>query len=645
MLLSLILDLIDHINAREIIKIDYLIEKVTQTEQQKILDDSHEMLINQLNEQINEDTMPLNRQEFHKIIRRSQKNVQVYLEIQLLPFLKFEEIIEAKQQFKVKIRDITQTKLSQNYTASYQYAQGLIQKLYQSVDNPFLEGAKDPVMIHEYMKKWNHILSEYKEFGGYYLQWECFGESLAKLQLEQKEDFLVNKLLVDFSQIQLALNGGESSNSNISIGEEDDYLSYLSTQYEKQTSQNEALNLQALQVPYAMNILEKAIDKYSDVKQEQLNELQIILKQRSQAERSFATQKKCNDQLIDYQRNQNESMIALKHENANKIENLKRDLKMKHTEIMTIIQIKDTEIKNQKINIDKEEIRQFEEEKHQSSQKLELIKLSQETYNLVQEQENEKIKEISQIQVEIKKLEDEVEELKAKMENKQGNPYYQQVNDFYNDVQNYMIEYRSFSEQLEKSKEFKLGIFQFQKKLHDIEYQSTQEELNLKKQIDDQLRHSQQEQQNEIKTLNSSIEQEKTKLAQTTERKNVQEQILMNVITTIGESKEKHMLAQEKLENQQHQNMKSQRKIKQLKEDTEISIQTQSTLANKICAITIDNKTKQDDKEIMMILLQHIYNAIKGKKHNIRGLLNQLEIEQNKSKIIRILQQHRISYK
>ena len=60
-------------------------------------------------------------------------------------------------------------------------------------------------------------------------------------------------------------------------------------------------------------------------------------------------------------------MIALKHENANKIENLKRELKMKQTEIMTIIQIKDTEIKNQKINIDKEEIRLSEEEKQQSN--------------------------------------------------------------------------------------------------------------------------------------------------------------------------------------------------------------------------------------------------------------------------------------
>lgn len=105
------------------------------------------------------------------------------------------------------------------------------------------------------------------------------------------------------------------------------------------------------------------------------------------------------------------------------------------------------------------------------------------------------------------------------------------------------------------------------------------------------------------------------------------------------------MLAQESLENCQHRNGRMQRQAQTMRSETEMSVQIQATLANKICAITIDNKTKQDDKEIMMILLQHIHNAIKGKKHNVKGLLNQLEIEQNRSKVIRLLQQYKIPFK
>lgn len=61
MLLSLTLDLIDHINAREKVVTDQLLEKITHTEQMKVLDDAYEMFCQQMDEQINEETMPLNK--------------------------------------------------------------------------------------------------------------------------------------------------------------------------------------------------------------------------------------------------------------------------------------------------------------------------------------------------------------------------------------------------------------------------------------------------------------------------------------------------------------------------------------------------------------------------------------------------------
>ncbi|CDW78562.1 UNKNOWN [Stylonychia lemnae] len=435
-----------------------------------------------------------------------------------------------------------------------------------------------------------------------------------------------------------------NESQNMSIGDEDDYLSYLSNQYEKLNKQNEKLQQQS-QNQNAMSCLEKAIDKYSDLNQEHLNELQIQLKQRSQTERSLATQKKCNDQLIDYQRNQNEDMVKLKHENEMKLEQLMRDLVNKNLELENAKQIKDTEVRNQKVNRENYDQQLQGEINMLEYQKFEMLKLHNETKMQVQDLENEKIKEISSVQIEIKKLEDEIEELKAKMQNKENNPYFIQVNEFYNEVQEYMGDYRKIYEKVEITKELKIQIYQLQRKLNDVEYSYNQNEIIQKKQLDDSYRLIYQEQQIEINNLNYEVESLKQKQNQMLEKRQSFELQLGQVITSIGESKERYMITQENFEKHQFHNMKKQKQLQQMKADTETSVVVQAQIANKICAITIENKTKQDDKEIMMILLQHIYNAIQGKKHNIKGLLSQLEIEQNKSKVVRMLQQYKIPFK
>lgn len=112
-----------------------------------------------------------------------------------------------------------------------------------------------------------------------------------------------------------------------------------------------------------MNLIERGVETYADLKQEEHNELLIILKQRGQTEKSFSTQKKCNDQLIDYQRNQNEAMVTHKHEAAVKIDTLRRELSKRQEEIETIARIKDTELRNLRAQVEREESKVEEESK------------------------------------------------------------------------------------------------------------------------------------------------------------------------------------------------------------------------------------------------------------------------------------------
>ncbi len=53
---------------------------------------------------------------------------------------------------------------------------GLQSKLFKKMENGFEEEMRP----HEYFKNWLTILKEYKDYGGYYVQWESFAENLTK---------------------------------------------------------------------------------------------------------------------------------------------------------------------------------------------------------------------------------------------------------------------------------------------------------------------------------------------------------------------------------------------------------------------------------------------------------------------------------
>lgn len=54
------------------------------------------------------------------------------------------------------------------------------------------------------------------------------------------------------------------------------------------------------------------------------------------------------------------------------------------------------------------------------------------------------------------------------------------------------------------------------------------------------------------------------------------------------------------------------------------------------------NKERQDDKDGLVMLLPHIYQAIKGKPNRMRQHVNEIEDEIVKSKIYKILTAYKI---
>ena len=61
-----------------------------------------------------------------------------------------------------------------------------------------------------------------------------------------------------------------------------------------------------------------------------------------------------------------------------------------------------------------------------------------------------------------------------------------------------------------------------------------------------------------------------------------------------------------------------------------------------IYMLSIQNKQRQDDKELMLMLLPQIHKAINGKANNIKGLLQQFEGEGLRNKVLKLLQTYKI---
>ena len=188
-----------------------------------------------------------------------------------------------------------QSKYQLNYSASYHYALGLLQKLYQTIEQSL---EKDAFKIHDYIRKWGNLLKEYKELGKCAVQWEVFAESLLKMP-----DSFLQKELIDYEL--------DISTHNEIMEEED----YNGSQVQTTTFNN-----------YAMSIFERVTEQFLEILSSQLSQLKSTLQESQSAERRLSQQKKQTEQMIELQRQQNEELRTLKHDFELKIENLKREL-------------------------------------------------------------------------------------------------------------------------------------------------------------------------------------------------------------------------------------------------------------------------------------------------------------------------------
>ena len=95
----------------------------------------------------------------------------------------------------------------------------------------------------------------------------------------------------------------------------------------------------------------------------------------------------------------------------------------------------------------------------------------------------------------------------------------------------------------------------------------------------------------------------------------------------------------------QIQAQSKQSRIEELRKSIAEVDATQRSIEEQIYMISIENKQKEEDKEIILMLLPQVLKAIGGKTNNIKSFMAQFENEATKAKVIKLFHAFKIPYK
>ena len=128
------------------------------------------------------------------------------------------------------------------------------------------------------------------------------------------------------------------------------------------------------------------------------------------------------------------------------------------------------------------------------------------------------------------------------------------------------------------------------------------------------------------------------------ERRGQQEAQLTQVIGAIQEAKERMMAVNEQRDNERrHGYALKEAKIGGLNKELAEIKEMQMRIEDKIYMLSLENKQRQDDKEILLMLLPHILKSLKGMPNNLKGILAQIDSEGLKNKVTKILQAYKVA--
>ena len=193
--------------------------------------------------------------------------------------------------------------------------------------------------------------------------------------------------------------------------------------------------------------------------------------------------------------------------------------------------------------------------------------------------------------------------------------------------------------------DMKLQVFQLQRQINDLDYNSTQQEAKQKRKYEEELNKLRKSLEQQFQQEYDQVEDERNKQYRLEDQKNQlgrQYEAMLQQICNDEDEKEKandaKMAALEKLNANLTTSKQLQQQVAQLNQE-------QKNLSEKILHLSMGNGIKQNDKDTVTIMLLSIVKQLNGLRMKNDGLnfyLQQVENQLTKQEVTVLLQKYRL---
>lgn len=462
MFLGLALEYVDSLNNETTPTITTALDRVVYAESNKIMNKLFEDLRVEVDNRANRNRFPIDKEDLEEILDRVKFEFTERIHLQLSPILDVDEIIRSQNGFLEKFKYIAAEKSEENYKDSFMYNFGLLKNLMKCVpfeqlldmDPNNSDEAKVPsIMIKEFSNAMFNVIEEYLK--------NCKGpakhDTLAEFIIES--NFVNDNEKIDFKNEKKYFSYILAFTQNLKDV-------YFAAEIEKaRIKQNETqskdrkLQEQKANLEKKLEIIQKEIEKFKLAKSELDLKLDQYERQKHNIDAEFESDLRLKEMELEYK---NKALEA----------------ELEETESL-LISLKEERTKLKKTNEDiKEQINDIEKE------------------TLV---------EVAALDSELGKIDNDLQDVRQKVKDKQNNPKVEHMQKFFNEIKDFIATFKEELGKQDNLKTLKVAFFNMQRKLNDKEFENSQEELKVKKKLNEEMKIFKISQEEELQILEEEL--------------------------------------------------------------------------------------------------------------------------------------------
>ena len=179
--------------------------------------------------------------------------------------------------------------------------------------------------------------------------------------------------------------------------------------------------------------------------------------------------------------------------------------KAQEGEFASSLKLKELEVenKNKALEIELKETESVLEGLKEEKRKIK--EMNEELQERISKLEKEILIETAALDSQINKIDNDLEDVRQKVKEKENNPRVEIMQKLFNEVKQYVVKYKAEISKSENIKNLKISLFDLQRKLNDREFENSQAELKIKKELNEELKSFKIAKNEEIRVIEEQV--------------------------------------------------------------------------------------------------------------------------------------------